>query len=268
MSFVYRDTRIDPAAVASKLPTPAQKPVGAVLGGLMSVLGGDDPSSIIQTPISPLSTAMSRHGVPKAAEMLYRMINKAPDAGVTGKTIMIDKATGRIPPAGVVKSGSSKVGWPEEFVNSIKRDPALAAKKGIQDAFDEKQRKVSASLKSWDTKKTGRPTVREQMAIRGKDYRAQVRANQDYRSKTGTTDLYVKPGEWIPPTATNAASSTKKALLGATSARNPGPLNAKPETVQKILDAISKGATPLDIAQKTGMSPGTIRKIMASHQVN
>jgi hypothetical protein len=253
MSFVYRDTRIDPAAVASKLPTPAQKPVGAVLGGLMSVLGGDDPSSIIQTPISPLSTAMSRHGVPKAAEMLYRMINKAP---------------GRIPPAGVVKSGSSKVGWPEEFVNSIKRDPALAAKKGIQDAFDEKQRKVSASLKSWDTKKTGRPTVREQMAIRGKDYRAQVRANQDYRSKTGTTDLYVKPGEWIPPTATNAASSTKKALLGATSARNPGPLNAKPETVQKILDAISKGATPLDIAQKTGMSPGTIRKIMASHQVN
>jgi hypothetical protein len=40
----------DVANLASKLPRPLQQPVGAALGGLMSVFGGDSPESMIPGP--------------------------------------------------------------------------------------------------------------------------------------------------------------------------------------------------------------------------
>lgn len=61
----------DPANFASKLPEKLQWPVGAALGGLKSVFGGDDPSgSVMQTaaPAAPLiSIYKDANGVPSAA---------------------------------------------------------------------------------------------------------------------------------------------------------------------------------------------------------
>lgn len=61
----------DVANLASKLPRPLQYPVGAALGGLMSVFGGNDPQSIMPGPSGIEAPMISIYkdaaGIPSAA---------------------------------------------------------------------------------------------------------------------------------------------------------------------------------------------------------
>lgn len=53
--------QLDAANVASRFPRSMQWPAGAILGGLQSAMGGDDPTSAIMTTIGPNAIPLA-HG--------------------------------------------------------------------------------------------------------------------------------------------------------------------------------------------------------------
>lgn len=79
--------KLDIPNLASKLPSPLQKPVGFALEGLKQALGGDDPSSIMQVGAPMVSIYKDAAGVPSAvlrAEGTKNFLQSAKDTAING----------------------------------------------------------------------------------------------------------------------------------------------------------------------------------------
>lgn len=117
----------DPASVASKLPRPLQWPAGAVLGGLKSVLGGDDPTTSIMGAVGELPLGKTQLAGSKAVlDQLDEHVHPAVKALVEllGKDLPakeIGPASGRITP---MRQIPSEFKMPEGFRMGKGFDPA------------------------------------------------------------------------------------------------------------------------------------------------